>query len=124
MASAAVVLEVGARPKGQASRATPTSMTMSLARPRVDRGFPVRAMSGSSMGAMRAMSWLSSVVSPLLEMAMSTSPFVTMPRSPCIPSTGCRKMAGVPVLVKVATILRPMRPDLPIPDTMTRPLAL
>ena len=33
-------------------------------------------------------------------------------------------MAGVPVLVKVATILRPIRPDLPIPDTMTRPLAL
>src|SRR5882762_1065842 len=46
-----------------------------------------------------------------------------MPRSPWSESTGCRNMAGVPVDVNVAAILRAMRPDLPTPDTMTRPLA-
>src|SRR3954469_3679937 len=36
-------------------------------------------------------------------------------------SAGCRKNAGVPVLVSVAAILRQMMPDLPIPVTITRP---
>ena len=35
---------------------------------------------------------------------------------------GCRKVAGVPVDVIVAAILRATSPDLPTPDTMTRPL--
>src|SRR5258708_7711752 len=46
-----------------------------------------------------------------------------MPRSPCSESTGCRNIAGVPVDVNVAAILRAMSPDLPTPETMTRPLA-
>src|SRR5436190_7186297 len=37
-------------------------------------------------------------------------------------SAGCRKNAGVPVLARVAAILRQMMPDLPIPVRMTRPL--
>src|SRR4051794_10326082 len=36
-------------------------------------------------------------------------------------SAGCRKNAAVPVLVSVAAIFRQMRPDLPMPVTMTRP---
>src|SRR6266571_872339 len=46
-----------------------------------------------------------------------------MPRSPCSESTGWRNIAGVPVDVNVAAILRAMSPDLPTPETMTRPLA-
>ena len=37
-------------------------------------------------------------------------------------SAGCRKKAGVPVLDRVAAILRQMMPDLPIPVTITRPV--
>src|SRR5262245_36348794 len=36
-------------------------------------------------------------------------------------SVECRKKAGVPVLARVAAILRPMIPDLPTPVTITRP---
>ena len=43
------------------------------------------------------------------------------PRSPWIASAGCRKNAGVPVLVSVAAILRQMMPDLPMPVRITRP---
>src|SRR5256885_2837053 len=54
---------------------------------------------------------------------MATSSRVTMPRSPCSESTGCRNAAGVPVDVKVAAILRAISPDFPSPETITRPLA-
>ena len=43
------------------------------------------------------------------------------PRSPWIASAGCRKNAGVPVLVSVAAIFRQMMPDLPMPVRITRP---
>src|SRR5581483_2010635 len=36
-------------------------------------------------------------------------------------SAGCRKMAGVPVLLSVAAILCAMMPDLPMPVRTTRP---
>src|SRR4029078_1504639 len=39
-----------------------------------------------------------------------------------MPSGGCRKNAGVPVLAIVAAIFCPTRPDFPIPDTTTLPL--
>ena len=45
-----------------------------------------------------------------------------MPRSPWLASPGCTKNAGVPVEARVAAILRPMCPDLPMPLTTTRPL--
>src|SRR2546429_5878126 len=54
---------------------------------------------------------------------MATSCRPTIPRSPCSESTGWRNDAGVPVEVKVAAILRAMRPDLPTPETITRPAA-
>ena len=38
-----------------------------------------------------------------------------MPRSPWLASAGCTKKAGVPVEAKVAAILRPTWPDLPMP---------
>ncbi len=50
------------------------------------------------------------------------SPGTIMPRSPCEASAGWTKIAGVPVEAKVAAILRPTWPDLPMPLTTTRPL--
>ena len=52
---------------------------------------------------------------------MKTSSEVTIPRSPWLASAGWTKKAGVPVLASVAAILRAICPDLPIPDTTTRP---
>ncbi len=66
----------------------------------------------------------SSAVSPELEIAITTSSCVIMPRSPWLASAGCRKKAGVPVLASVAAILLPMWPDLPMPVTTTRPRAV
>ena len=54
---------------------------------------------------------------------MITSSGVIMPRSPWLASLGCTKKAGVPVEAKVAAILRPTWPDLPMPVTITRPRA-
>ena len=59
---------------------------------------------------------------PEFEMATTTSPRVTMPTSPWKPSAGCRKLAGVPVDTMVLAILRPIWPDLPMPQRMTRPV--
>ncbi len=53
---------------------------------------------------------------------MNTSCAVTMPRSPWAASPGCTNMAGVPVEASVAAILRAMWPDLPMPETTTRPV--
>ncbi len=52
---------------------------------------------------------------------MKTSSEVTIPRSPWLASAGWTKKAGVPVLASVAAILRAICPDLPIPETTTRP---
>ena len=46
---------------------------------------------------------------------------VSIPRSPWLASAGCTNCAGVPVEASVAAILRATWPDLPIPDTITRP---
>src|SRR5436190_17750487 len=62
----------------------------------------------------------SSSEAPLFESTIATSSRLTMPRSPCRESTGWRNVAGVPVEVNVAAILRAISPDLPIPETMTR----
>ncbi len=63
----------------------------------------------------------SSSLSPLLLMASTTSPAMTMPRSPWLASAGCTKKAGVPVEASVAAVLRPTWPLLPMPITTTRP---
>ena len=53
---------------------------------------------------------------------MTTSSLRIMPRSPWAASAGWMKIAGVPQLASVAASLRPTRPDLPMPSTMTRVL--
>ena len=63
----------------------------------------------------------SSAVSPELEIASTTSFGVIMPRSPWLASPGWTKKAGLPVLARVAAILPPICPDLPIPSTTIRP---
>jgi hypothetical protein len=64
---------------------------------------------------------ISSSDSPEFDMATNTSSEVTMPRSPWLASAGCTKNAGVPVLANVAASLRATWPDLPMPETTTRP---
>src|SRR3989449_1032691 len=54
---------------------------------------------------------------------MATSSLPTRPRSPCSESTGWRNEAGLPVEVSVAAILRAISPDLPMPETISRPVA-
>jgi len=121
MASWAVVLAVGAKFRGQASCATALSSVTRACLARIDCRPPVMAISGTpwrvSTGKMAA----SSSLSPLLEMASTTSIGWIMPRSPWLASAGCTNMAGVPVDASVAAILRPMWPLLPIPMTTTRP---
>ncbi|MNV78797.1 hypothetical protein D3C71_1723130 [compost metagenome] len=63
-----------------------------------------------------------SAVLPEFDRARMTSSRVIMPMSPWLASAGCTKNAGVPVLARVAAILLPMCPDLPMPTTTTRPL--
>ena len=47
-----------------------------------------------------------------------------MPKSPCIASAACRKTAGCPVELNVATILLAILALLPIPATISRPFVL
>ena len=107
MAIWAVVLVVGARLCGQASRSTLQSSTMSAWRARVDCNPPVIAIKGTPSRLMTGRMAVTSPTSPLLDSASTTSPGVTMPRSPWLASPGCTKNAGVPVEARVAAILRP-----------------
>src|SRR6185369_17617891 len=66
----------------------------------------------------------SSRVSPVLDSARMTSSAPIMPRSPWLASVACTNMATEPVEARVAAILRPMCPDLPMPVQTIRPLAL
>ncbi len=120
IASATVVLAVGANPSGQASF-TRTLSTTSPARASDDSGLPVMTINLIPCSLKCGSSLRISSVSPLLETARITSPFITMPRSPCMPSPEWRKNAGVPVLAKVAAILRQIKPDFPSPVTTTLP---
>ena len=61
---------------------------------------------------------------PLLEIQITTSSSCTLPKSPCIASAACIKTAGVPVELKVATILVAILALFPIPVTITRPFEL
>ena len=65
MARRAVELAVGARPMGQASLSTPTSMMMSLCFARVDVLFPVKAIVVHPIFRILGMSEFNSSVSPL-----------------------------------------------------------
>src|SRR5436305_255574 len=116
-----VGLAVGASVSGHASSVTLASSTTSACRARIDSPSPVIA----TMGTPSRLSWPTSPNSssdaPLFESRIAASSRSTMPRSPCSESTGWRNEAGVPVDVSVAAILRAISPDLPTPETMSRP---
>ncbi len=65
-----------------------------------------------------------SSVSPEFDSASTASSRVIMPTSPWLASPGCMKNAGVPVLARVAAILPPMCPDLPMPGDDDAPAAV
>ena len=119
--SAAVVLEVGASPNGQASFGTFTHRWISAARAMLLSGRLVMQISFTCWRFRTGISARISFDSPEFDNAITTSCGVTMPKSPCAASPGWTKNADVPVLAKVAAILRPIWPDLPIPITTTFP---
>ena len=123
-ASAAVVLAVGARPSGHASSSTAASRCTSAACASELCSLPVSAMSRAPSRFRCGVSATSSSVSPELDSISTISSGVIIPRSPCDASAGCTKNAGVPVEASVAASLRPMWPDLPIPETTIRPRQL
>ena len=55
-------------------------------------------------------------------MIITTSSRVTIPRSPCPASPGCKKKEGVPVDASVDEIFLAIWPYLPIPIRITLPL--
>ena len=134
MARVAVVEAVGASPSGHASSFTEISRKTSPLLARVEPGLPVMAIREAPRRLMTGSMRITSSVSPLLEMAITTSPFMIIPRSPWIPSAGWRKNAGVPVEAMVEAIFWPISPDFPHPghnhpalggkDQLHRPLEL
>ena len=118
-----VVEVVGARPIGQASAAAGSVSATSAASASVDPARAVIATSGRPKRRECATRSASSAVSPELDRASTASPGTIMPRSPCEASAGWTNRAGVPVEASVAAILRATWPDLPMPDTTTRPVA-
>ena len=121
MANCAVVLAVGARLSGQASLATAVFSQSVAYCAILDCPLPVIAISGVPRRLSTGTMALISSDSPLLEIISTKSCGVTMPRSPWLASAGWTNSAGVPVEDKVAAILRPIWPLLPIPITTTRP---
>ena len=118
----AVVEEVGARFSGQASIATLASRFTAAALASTELGLPVMLIRVMPRRFINGNRVTISLVVPELESASTTSSGVIMPMSPWLASAGCTKKAAVPVLARVAAILRPICPDLPMPTTTTRPL--
>ena len=102
-----MVLAVGAKLSGQASWSTSQLTTASAWRASVESDLPVIATSMVPSRRSAGMIAANSSLSPLFEMASTTSPGCTMPRSPWLASAGWTKNAGVPVEASVAAILRP-----------------
>ncbi len=123
-ARAAVVLAVGARFSGQASAGTRMSRCTVAICPRVESGFPVKAINGTPKRLITGSMVRISAVSPEFDSASTASSRVIMPISPWLASPGCTKNAGVPVLARVAAILPAIWPDFPIPVTTMRPRQL
>ena len=89
--------------------------------PKVEFLLPASTIKGTSKRFINGKRFKSSVVSPLLEIAITTSSLVIIPESPWVLSAGCRKYDGVPVEESVAEIFLPINPDFPIPETITLP---
>src|SRR5690348_8840880 len=121
IASATVVLVVGASVSAQASSSTPPSRTTAAARPSGESATPVMAMIGTPSRPSWPTSPNRSSDAPLFDSRIATSCAPAIPRSPCRESTGWMNDAGVPVEVSVAAIFRAINPDFPTPETMTRP---
>ena len=64
---------------------------MSAHLPKVEFLFPASTINGTSNLFMRGKRFNNSVVSPLFEIAITTSSLVIMPESPCVLSAGCKK---------------------------------
>ena len=82
MATAAVVLDVGARFMGQASSLTPTSSTTSASRASVEPGVPVRRTRAIPSRLIAGNTSSTSSVSPEFDRASTTSPRARRPMSP------------------------------------------
>ena len=113
----AVVEAVGARLSGSASRNTIVSSVYVAIRASVDSSLPVIAITGISRSRNIRANAHTSAVSPDADRAKTRSRVVTAPESPCNASPEWMKVAGVPVLARVAAISRPTSPDLPRPVT-------
>src|SRR5471032_946587 len=122
MTRAAVVEEVGARFRGQASCRTCALRLMSAALASGESGLPVRLIILMPSRLISGSRVMISAVEPELDRARMMSSRVIMPMSPWLASAGCTKNEVVPVLASVAAIFLPMCPDLPMPTTTTRPL--
>ncbi len=97
----AVVLEVGARPSGQASSGTLTSRCTSENCGQARLRLAGHADDDIALALEhRHDHQLISSDSPELDSASTTSASVIMPRSPWLASPGCTKKAGVPVEAK------------------------
>src|SRR5690606_4041227 len=117
IASVTVAEEVGASPSGSASRSTRMSRWTSHSSASVEEGSRVIAIRGTPHACSIRAKWLTSAVSPELEMRIATSAGVAVPESPCSASVACTNCAGVPVEASVAATLAPMCPDFPRPET-------
>ena len=84
---------------------------------------PTMAIKVFPVFLIRGVSTFISGVLPLLEMQITTSSGWIMPKSPWMASAACIKMAGVPVELKVETILLAMLALFPMPVIITLPLA-
>ena len=116
-----MVLAVGARLSGQASLSTAASRCTAAAVASVELARPVIAMTGVPRRLSCGKIFSISSVSPELDIAITTSSLVIMPKSPWLASPGCIKKAGVPVDASVDAIFPPIWPLFPMPVTTTRP---
>ncbi len=113
----------GAKSCGHASSSTETSRTTSDSRAIDEFMRPSTAIIGTLIRLNIGISRQISCVSPLFDRHTTTSSRRTIPKSPWTASDGWRKIAAVPVEFIVATILRAMIPDFPIPVTTILPFA-
>ncbi len=104
--SAVVVLEVGARPSGQASSGALASRCTSAIADRREPGRPVIAIDAVALALERREDGQDLVGLAGIRQRQHHVASFTMPRSPWLASPGCRKKAGVPVEDRVAAILR------------------
>ena len=89
---------------------------------KVESDLPVTAIDGIPVTCKCPINCITSLVSPLYEKTTTISCFEIIPKSPCELSPACKKIEGVPVLVRVDDIFWAIKPLLPIPDKITLPL--